>query len=279
VADSAQRLKKTLHDPEKIAEWIPAQITDGELNGVPFAPWQPPDGYNWLTSPGRKPRLPEPPMPQVPNKRLASAILMVEPDARVWIFMLAALTDGGGEEVPVPLPVHAVPSGALESSMDAQAIAVREAWEATGLRAEILAHLNDYERPSSVTRYYVARRTGGAPWRMGHEAQAVKLVPLDQLPSIATDDTDKAVAHDLAAIYRKAMLARNGNLAEGLAAIIAQANDLTTAAAKRKAAMLKEWVSQTAKGKPPSAAAAAAYAALSADEKAAYAALAKQKGS
>lgn len=276
VADSAQRLKKTLHDPEKVAEWIPGQITDGELNGVPFAPWEPPDGYNWLTSPGRKPRLPEPPMPQVAGKRLASAIFMVEPDARAWIYLLSALADGG-EEVPVSQPVHAVPSGALESGMDAQAIAVREAWEATGLRAEILAHLNDYERPSSVTRYYVARRTGGAPWRMGHEAQAVKMVPLDQLSAIVADDADKAAAHDLVAIYRKAMLTGNGNLAEGLAAIIAQADDLTTAAAKRKAALLKEWVAQTAKERQPSAAAVTAYAALPADEKAAYAALAEMK--
>ena len=270
VAESAQRLKTTLHDPDSIAEWLPGQITDAELNDVPFQPWVLPNHYNWTRAPGRKPDLPEPPMPQVTGKRTAAAVVMVEEDGRAWVYQQSG--DSGDQE-----PTHAVPSGALESGMDAQAIAVREAWEATGLRAEILAHLSDYERPASVTRYYVARRTGGAPWRMGHEAQAVKLVPLDQLPAIAADDVDKAVAHDLAAMFRKAMTAGEGILAKGMSIIAGIAVQLALAAAKRKAALLKEWVSQTAKGQQPSAAASAAYAALSADEKAAYAALAAAK--
>lgn len=286
VAESAQRLKATLHDPEAIAEWVPGQITDGELNDVPFEPWNPTDSYNWLNAPGRKPRLPEPPMPLVPGKRQSAAIMMLEEDGRSWVYQLsagllaglaAAINDGDDEE-EVPI-VHAVPSGALESGMDAQAIAIREAWETLGLRAEIMAYLGDYTKPSSTVRYYVARRTGGAPWRMGYEAQSVKLVPLDMLPAIATDDTDKAVAHDLAALYRKAILTGNGDLAAGLAAIIAQANALTTTAAKRKASLLREWVTQTAKGEQPSASARTTYAALSSDEKAAYAALAKEKAS
>jgi SPP1 gp7 family putative phage head morphogenesis protein len=286
VAESAQRLKATLHDPESIAEWVPGQITDAELNDVPFQPWNPPDSYNWLNAPGRKSRLPEPPMPQMPGKRQSAAVMMLEDDGRSWVYRLsagllaglaAAATDGddeGEEEVPI---VHAVPSGALEAGMDPQAIAIREAWETLGLRAEIIAYLGDYPKPSSITRYYVARRTGGAPWRMGYESQSVKLVPLDMLPAIATDDTDKAVAHDLAALYRKAILTGNGDLAAGLASIIAQANALTTTAAKRKASLLREWVTQTAKGEQPSAAARTTYAALSGDEKAAYAALAKEK--
>ena len=289
VAESAQRLKATLHDPEAIAEWVPGQITDAELNDVPFEPWTPPENYNWLTAPGRKPRLPEPPMPQVGGKRQSAAIMLLEDDGRSWVYRLsagllaglaAAANDGDdeGEDVPIPI-LHAVPSGALESGMDLQAIAIREAWETLGLRADIMAYLGDYSKPSSIVRYYVARRTGGAPWRMGYEAQSVKLVPLDMLPAIATDDTDKAVAHDIAALYRKAILAGDGDLAAGLAAIIAQADDLITAAAKRKASLLREWVTQTAKGKQPSASAQNAYAALSVDEKAAYAALAKEKGS
>lgn len=158
--------------------------------------------------------------------------------------------------------------------MDLQATAIREAWEETGLRAEILAHLSDIELPNSVTRYYVARRTGGAPWRMGWDAQAVRLVPLDALPAALDTDADKRISLDLAAAFRKAMLAGNGDLAAGFAAITAAADDLLTAAAKRRAALLKEWVSRSAKQQPPSAAAVAVYDSLTPDEKAAYAALA-----
>jgi hypothetical protein len=43
--------------------------------------------------------------------------------------------------------------------------------------------------------------------------------------------------------------------------------------------LLREWVTQTAKGNQPSAEARTTYAALTADEKAAYAALAKEKAS
>lgn len=275
IAESAQRLKKTLHDPEKVAEWIPGQMTDGELNGVPFAPWEPGENYNWLTSLGRKPRLPEPPIPQLPNKRTAAAILMVEPDARAWLYVPVMLLSGDAPEVPVPpIPPPTFPSGALEAGMDLQAIALREAWEETGLRAEILGHLSDIELPSSVTRYYVARRTGGAPWRMGWDAQSVRLVPLDALPAALATDADKRISLDLAAAFRKALLAGNGDLAAGFAALATAIDDLLTAAAKRKAALLKEWVTRTAKDQPPSAAAVAAYNSLTPDEKAAYAALA-----
>lgn len=267
VADSAQRLKSTLHDAEKTAEWVPGQITDGELNGIPFAPWKPDDGYNWMTARGRAKIPGEQALPFIFGSMAGAIAAMLEDDGRVWMY----------QPVVAGIAANALPFGTLESGMDAQAIALREAWEATGLQAEIVSILGDYRKPNSVMRYYIARRIGGAPWLMGHEAQSVKLVPVDQLAAITDDEVDKAAALDLAATYRKAMLARDGDLMAGLRAIMEEADDFQTAATKRRAAMLREWVAKTAKRQAPSAAAAAVYAALSADEKAAYAALAKEK--
>ena len=267
VAESAQRLKSTLHDAEKTAEWVPGQITDGELNGVPFAPWRPADGYNWMTAKGRAKIPGEQALPFIFGSMAGAIAAMLEDDGRVWMY----------QPVIAGTAANALPFGTLESGMDAQAIALREAWEATGLQAEIVSILGDYRKPNSVMRYYIARRIGGAPWLMGHEAQSVKLVPVDQLAAITDDEVDKAAALDLAATYRKAMLARDGDLMAGLRAIMEEADDFQTAATKRRAAMLREWVAKTAKRQAPSAAAAAVYAALSADEKAAYAALAKEK--
>ena len=267
VAESAQRLKSTLHDPEKTAEWVPGQITDGEINGVPFAPWRPADGYNWMTARGRAKIPGETVLPFIFGSMAGAIAAMLEDDGRVWMY----------QPVVAGAAANALPFGTLESGMDAQAIALREAWEATGLQAEIVSILGDYRKPNSVMRYYIARRIGGAPWLMGHEAQSVKLVPVDQLAAITDDEVGKAAALDLAATYRKAMLARDGDLMAGLRAIMEEADDFQTAATKRRAAMLREWVAKTAKRQAPSAAAAAVYAALSADEKAAYAALAKEK--
>lgn len=275
VAESAQRLKATLHDPEKAAEWVPGQITDATLHGVPFAPWRPSDGYNWMTAAGRAKIPGEPPLPIVEGIAAGAAVTILEDDGRVWLYR-PVLIAGGVAEAAGAAPA-AVPSGVMESGMDAQAIALREAWEATGLQAEIVSVLGDYRRPTSVTRFFIARRIGGAPWLMGHDAQSVTLAPVDAMPGMLADDADRAMAQDLAAAYRKAIVAGNGDLAAGLRAIAEQSTDLLTAAARRKASMLKEWVTKTAKGQQPSVAAAAVYAGLTADEKAAYAALAKEK--
>lgn len=267
VAESAQRLKSTLHDAESVAEWVPGQITDATLHGVPFAPWRPSDGYNWMTAKGRTKIPGERALPIIFGATAGAIAAMLEDDGRVWMYQ-PVTADG---------VTNALPFGTLESGMDAQAIALREAWEATGLQAEIVGILGDYRKPTSVMRYYIARRIGGAPWLMGHEAQSVKLVPVDQLAAITDDETDKAAALDLAAAYRKAVLAGNGSLIAGLRAIMEAADDFQTAAAKRRTVMLREWVTRTAKRQAPSAAAVAVYASLTADERAAYAALAKQQ--
>lgn len=267
VAESAQRLKSTLHEPESVAEWVPGQITDATLHGVPFAPWRPSDGYNWMTAKGRTKIPGEAALPIIFGATAGAIAAILEDDGRVWMY----------QPVTVEGVTNALPFGTLESGMDAQAIALREAWEATGLQAEIVSILGDYRKPNRVMRYYIARRIGGAPWLMGHEAQSVKLVPVDQLAAITDDETDKAAALDLAATYRKAVLAGNGSLITGLRAIMEAADDFQTAATKRRAAMLREWVEKTAKRQAPSAAAAVVYASLTADERAAYAALAKQQ--
>src|SRR5262249_29130258 len=53
--------------------------------------------------------------------------------------------------------------------------ALKELMEESGLKAEITGYLGDYKGATGSTRYYVARRTGGAPWRSGCEADKGKL--------------------------------------------------------------------------------------------------------
>ena len=268
VAESAQKLKSTLHKADETAVWLPGQITDGELNGVPFKPWEPGDDFDWSTAAGKNPSLIEPPMPQVEGKKTSAGVLIIEDDGRVWIY--EPTNHFGGYK-------HTYPKGTLEAGLDLQTTAIKEAWEESGLTVEILSHLGDYEKSNSVTRYYVAKRTGGAPWQMGWEAQNVKLVPQNKLGGFLNVDVDKTIAHDLTAAYEKAMLAGGGDIKAGFAALDAQAKELAKKAAKQKSNFLSEWVTKTAQGKKIPPATQKVFDSLTPDEQAAYAAKAAAK--
>ena len=58
--------------------------------------------------------------------------------------------------------------------------------------------LGDYERTTSVARYYTAARVGGSPKLAGWESQSVRLVPVDDLPKALNIGVDKAIAGDIA---------------------------------------------------------------------------------
>ena len=268
VADSAQKLKSTLHKADQAAVWIPGQITDGELHGIPFDPWQPPEDFDWMNAPGKNPSITEPPMPTVAGKKTSAGVIIIEDDGRIWIY--EPTNHFGGYK-------HTFPKGTLEGGLDLQATAIKEAWEESGLQVEILGHLGDYEKSTSVTRYYIAKRTGGAPWQMGWEAQNVKLVPQNQLPGFLNVATDKTIAHDAIAAYQKALVAGGGDLKTGMAALDAQAKELAKKAAKTKSSALSEWVSKTAQGKAPPPSALKVFDSLDPDEQAAYAAKAAAK--
>ena len=77
--------------------------------------------------------------------------------------------------------------------LDLRVTAVKEAFEETGLRVELVGHLLDVRRSTSHTRYYLARRLGGTPAAMGWESQAVHLAPLAQAKALL----NRAVDHPL----------------------------------------------------------------------------------
>lgn len=124
----------------------------------------------------------------------SSGVVVVEPDGRIWIFKPKGKY--GGYD-------HTYPKGQKEAGLTAQQNALKELYEETGLRGEVTGYLGDFKGDTSLSRYYVARRTGGAPWKaphMGIETEAVKLVPLHKADALLNKDRDKKI---LAALKTK----------------------------------------------------------------------------
>ena len=80
-----------------------------------------------------------------------------------------------------------------------QANAIKEAFEESGLQVEIVGHIGDFERTTSVARMYRARRVGGDPTASGWESQAVSLVPKEKLHEILNMWPDHLVAESIGA--------------------------------------------------------------------------------
>lgn len=64
---------------------------------------------------------------------------------------------------------------------------------------ELDGYLCNSMRLLSMTRYYLARRTGGNPADMGWESQAVHLVPVTQLAQVVSHTYDQPVLEVLRA--------------------------------------------------------------------------------
>lgn len=185
------------HQPSEPATWylphceatcVPGGALPPALNGVPFAPWQAPttaDGWN--STSGLMPLLQEPPFD--PGKlEPAAGVVIEEDDGRVWLVC--------------PTNRHAgyratYPKGHAEAGLSLQATALKEAFEESGLQAEITGYLGDFSSGMTLTRYYRARRVGGTPAAMGWESQAVQLVPCDELVEAVNNPRDKAIAAQL----------------------------------------------------------------------------------
>lgn len=157
------------------------------LNGVPFAPWTPP--ADWASVEGRAP-LPEPPLVPKPGRAAAAGAAILEPDWCVWIIDPAG--GFGGYR-------HTFPKGRIEGGLDPQRVAIRECFEETGLRISITGWLGDFDRSTTTTRLYLAQRIGGRPVDFHWEVEAVRLVPVMELPCWLTNPHDaKPVAALLA---------------------------------------------------------------------------------
>jgi ADP-ribose pyrophosphatase YjhB (NUDIX family) len=179
--------------PKSILDMIPGTMSfkRGEpltthIGGKPVVSFKPPK--DWSTVEGQNHDLNEVDFVAPAGKKLASGLVMVEPDGRVW---LAKPKGGyGGYE-------HTFPKGGLEEGLHPQANAIKEAYEETGLRGHIVAHLGDYEGDTSVTRYYLARRAAGAPQEHGWESEAVLLAHPEDLPKLLNKQRDRTIAADM----------------------------------------------------------------------------------
>lgn len=163
-----------LNDPTVAIVWDKSAQYEGKiLNGIPIAPAK--AGY-WENvadkNVGEKPL----PKPKAGAKKISAGCVVVEPDGRIWL--VEPKDHFGGYE-------HTFPKGGVEKGLTTQQNAMKEVYEEAGLSVDIVGTLGDYEGDTSITRYFIAHRTGGAPWTADWESQKVKLVPLsyDHTPS------------------------------------------------------------------------------------------------
>lgn len=176
-------------DHKKLAIMLPNGQSPAELNGIAFQPWQtaPKTLAGWVHVTGQK-NLNEPAFNPKNGKKLAAGVVVIEPDGRYWL--VAPTNAFGGYKTTFP-------KGRLEPGMGPQATAIKEAYEEAGLQVEITGLIGDFERTTTITRYYTARRIGGVPTQMEWESQAVMLVPKVKLLSTLNHDNDHNVIHAL----------------------------------------------------------------------------------
>jgi ADP-ribose pyrophosphatase YjhB (NUDIX family) len=168
---------------DKVATVLPGGELPYSLNDVVFKPWlgHPSSVIEWSVVSGQKDLI-EPPLKVLPGKKQASGVVIQEVDGRIWI--VHPTNEFGGYKATFP-------KGTLNIGLSLQANAIKEAFEESGLQVEIIGLLGDFERTTSVTRYYLARRVGGNPADMGWESQAVSLVPVSLLGTVANSNSDK----------------------------------------------------------------------------------------
>lgn len=145
-----------------VARWRRGDQEDQELNGVLMRP-DPSPTFEINRE------LVEPPLEVPRGKHVSAGVVVVEPDGRVWV--VEPKDNYGGYR-------NTFPKGTVDDDEDLQETALREVWEETGLVASVTDHLIDVERSTSVARFYIGKRIGGAPWAAGEETHAVKLLPI-----------------------------------------------------------------------------------------------------
>lgn len=174
---------ETFTNPEKIAVVVPDGKTPAKLNTIGLNHWTtaPASLSDWVNTPVTA-DINELPLLPKNDKKLSAGVVVIEPDGRFWV--VAPTNAYGGYKATFP-------KGTIEPGMTPQATAVREALEEAGLQVQITDWIGDFERSTSVSRYYLAQRISGNPALMGWESQAVMLIPRYKLSDILTSSNDK----------------------------------------------------------------------------------------
>lgn len=159
--------------PNQTAIFTPGGISPKLINGTRIYPWRdhPRSAAEWNQVRLLMPELQEPAI-QKSSLPMASGVVMVDPDGRLW--MVSPTNKIGGYETTFP-------KGNLDTKgLTLQANAIKEVYEESGLKVRNTSYLGDFKRTTSITRLYLGERVGGDPTEMGWESQAVKLVPQDE---------------------------------------------------------------------------------------------------
>lgn len=174
-------------DPHSMATICPGGEMPKDLYGVPFEPWvdHPKTLEGWDYVEGQNEELDEPDMDVPAGYEPAAGVLIQEDDGRVWV--VHPTNRFAGYKATFP-------KGHTDDELSFQAAAIKECFEESGLKVEILDLVGDVKRGKTVTRYYRAKRVGGSPAAMGWESQAVSLVPADEVPDLVNSHYDKKVS-------------------------------------------------------------------------------------
>lgn len=161
---------------------------------------------NWSLISDKK--LNEPPFPMVQGKGISAGTIIQETDGRIWIY--EPKNHFGGYE-------HTFPKGSQENGLTLQQTALKETFEECGLQVEIQGYLMDQERTTTVTRYYIAKRTGGDPNLAGWEADNVKLATIeDALSSLLNSKLDRLIIQHFLSINQLSSTLEDGQLFPGM---------------------------------------------------------------
>jgi 8-oxo-dGTP pyrophosphatase MutT (NUDIX family) len=178
---------ETWLDPTTLATFVPEGAFPGILNGIHLASWtNTPKSHAGWAKLAYGFDFPEPAFDPKGLKASAGAAVL-ESDGRVWL--VAPSNAFGGYKATFP-------KGKTDGQ-ELRATAIKEVFEETGLQVELLAHLVDVRRSTSMARYYLARRVGGCPAAMGWESQAVHLAPLSDLKTLLHHPNDQPILEAL----------------------------------------------------------------------------------
>jgi|GEM_PF-5126370 len=181
------KVSQPTHVHAMVAQWDKNPQPNQTLHGTPL---QSASEREWHTIPN-SPHFEEPPMPDNPqHKWVSTGVIYHEPDGRVW--GMEPKDHFGGIN-------HQFPKGKLEEHLTPQQNALKEGWEETGIHGDLTHHLFDHESPKAITRFYLGKRTGGAPWDASWEAHNVKLMHPDFAREVFENHRDSTALDKLMA--------------------------------------------------------------------------------